>query len=73
MRQPHAVAPVRVVMPQEVVDTPPAAAPAQAIPVQAVVDPKAVEAYNKQIGDLFSQWGGRLPRTDVVLPPTERV
>jgi intracellular multiplication protein IcmE len=72
VRQPHAVAPVRVVMPQEVVDTPPATPPARVIPVQAVVDPKAVEAYNKQIGDLFSQWGGRLPRTDVVLPPTER-
>jgi len=64
---------VRVVMPQEVVETPtPTAAPAQVIPVQAVVDPKAVEAYNKQIGDLFSQWGGRLPRTEMVLPPSER-
>ena len=72
IRQPHAVAPVRVVMPVEVVDTPTPAAAAQVIPVQAVVDPKAVESYNKQIGDLFSQWGGRLPRTDVVLPPTER-
>jgi len=73
VRQPHAVAPVRMVMPQEVVEMPtPTAAPAQVIHVQAVVDPKAVEAYNKQIGDLFSQWGGRLPRTDVVLPPTER-
>jgi intracellular multiplication protein IcmE len=70
--QPHAVAPVRVVMPYEVVETPAqTAAPAQVIPVQAVVDPKAVDAYNKQIGDLFSQWGGRLPRTDVILPPTE--
>ena len=72
IRQPHAVAPVRVVMPVEVVDTPTPAPAAQVIPVQAVVDPKAVESYNKQIGELFSQWGGRLPRTDVVLPPTER-
>jgi intracellular multiplication protein IcmE len=34
-------------------------------------DPHAEEAYSKQIGDLFSQWGGRTPRTDVVLPPSE--
>jgi intracellular multiplication protein IcmE len=74
IHQPHAVAPVRIVVPQEV-EAPlptPVATPVQVIPVQAVVDPKAVEAYNKQIGDLFSHWGGRLPRTDVVLPPTER-
>ena len=73
-RQPHAVAPVRVVMPGEVVDKPPPSAqatPPKIIPVQAVVDPKAVENYNRQIGDLFSQWGGRLPRTDVVLPPRD--
>ena len=48
VRQPHAVAPVRVVMPQEVIEMPtPTAAPAQVIHVQAVVDPKAVEAYQQ--------------------------
>ena len=26
------------------------------------------EAYSNQINSLFSQWGGRMPRTDVVLP-----
>jgi hypothetical protein len=29
------------------------------------------ETYSKQIGDLFSQWAGRTPRTDVVLPPSD--
>ena len=35
----------------------------------AAADPKADQAYSQEIGDLFSQWGGRAPRTDVVLPP----
>jgi intracellular multiplication protein IcmE len=43
----------------------------QAPPIRLAGDPKAEEAYSKQIGDLFSQWGGRPPRTDVVLPPSE--
>ena len=47
-------------------------APPKAIPVAAVVDPRAGEIYNKQINDLFAQWGGRAPRTDVVLPPAEQ-
>jgi intracellular multiplication protein IcmE len=54
---------------------PPAAAlaepQAQPIRLAAAGDPKTEEAYSKQIGDLFSQWGGRTPRTDVVLPPSE--
>ena len=29
----------------------------------------AQQAYNAAIRDLFLQWGGRLPRTDVILPP----
>lgn len=66
--------PLQVVIPQEVaaqpdVVTPP---PVKVIPVQAtVVDSKAVEGYNKQIGDLFSQWGGRLPRTELVTPASD--
>lgn len=32
-------------------------------------NPQAVAAYSKEIGDLFSQWGGRAPQTDVVMPP----
>jgi intracellular multiplication protein IcmE len=74
VRPPHAVAPLRVVLPEEVEPPAPAvrASPtAHVIPVQAIVDPKAVEAYNNKIGDLFNQWGGRYPKTDVVLPPAE--
>jgi intracellular multiplication protein IcmE len=42
-------------------------------PVQAtVVDPKAEAAYSKEIGDLFSQWGGRMPQTDIVLPASDQ-
>jgi intracellular multiplication protein IcmE len=40
--------------------------------VAAVVDPKVEAAYTKQIDDLFSQWGGRAPRTEMVLPTTRR-
>jgi len=29
------------------------------------------QAYQSQINSLFSQWGGRPPRTDVVLPPPQ--
>jgi len=35
------------------------------------VDPQAQQAYAKQINDMFSQWNGRAPRTDLVLPPTQ--
>jgi intracellular multiplication protein IcmE len=55
-------------------DTPAMAQPEpQAPPIRlaGAGDPKAEEAYSKQIGDLFSQWGGRTPRTDIVLPPSE--
>ncbi|HJT77670.1 MAG TPA: hypothetical protein VJ739_10760 [Gemmataceae bacterium] len=48
----------------------PAAMP-QAMPAAVVIDPKVEQVYAKEIGDLFSQWGGRAPRTDVVLPPSE--
>lgn len=41
--------------------------PAQTVTVAA--NPQAVAAYSKEIGDLFSQWGGRAPQTDVVIPP----
>ena len=29
------------------------------------------QAYSNQINNLFSQWGGRMPRTDVVLPAAQ--
>jgi intracellular multiplication protein IcmE len=29
------------------------------------------QAYSNQINSLFSQWGGRMPRTDIVLPATQ--
>ena len=45
-----------------------AAQPAVQTVQATVVDPKAEAAYSKQIGDLFSQWGGRPPQTDIVLP-----
>jgi intracellular multiplication protein IcmE len=67
--------PVRVAFPAALPPDPPAAALAepqvQPLRLAAAGDPKAEEAYSKQIGDLFSQWGGRTPRTDVVLPPSE--
>ena len=31
------------------------------------------QAYSNQINNLFSQWGGRMPRTDVVLPAPQAV
>jgi intracellular multiplication protein IcmE len=45
--------------------------PIQATPVAAVTaNPQAVAAYNREITDLFNQWGGHAPETDVVLPPS---
>jgi intracellular multiplication protein IcmE len=35
------------------------------------VDQQAQQAYAKQINDMFSQWGGRAPHTDVVMPPAQ--
>ena len=49
-----------------------AAQPAVQTVQATVVDPKAEAAYSKQIGDLFSQWGGRMPQTDVVLPAPDQ-
>src|SRR5207253_5587595 len=67
--------PVRVAFPAALTPDPPAMAQpeAQSPPIRlaAAGDPKAEEVYSKQIGDLFSQWGGRTPHTDIVLPPTE--
>ena len=67
--------PVRVAFPVAISPEPPAAAhpepQAQPIRVAEAGDPKAEEVYSKQIGDLFSQWGGRTPHTDIVLPPSE--
>ena len=71
-----ATAPARAVVPAPLAAQPamlpPPAAPPKAIPVAAVVDPRAGEIYTRQINDLFSEWGGRVPRTDVVLPPSEQ-
>ena len=65
-------APMRVVLPTEVAVQPEATAPSPGIiPVQAVADPKQMEPYKHQIADLFSQWGGRLPRTEVVTPEND--
>ncbi|HTW52615.1 MAG TPA: DotG/IcmE/VirB10 family protein [Stellaceae bacterium] len=50
-------------------DPPDAESQPAPIRVAAAGDPKADQAYSQEIGDLFSQWGGRAPRTDVVLPP----
>ena len=67
--------PVRVAFPAAITPDPPATArlepQVQPIWVAAAGDPKAEEAYSKQIADLFSQWGGRTPHTDIVLPPSE--
>jgi intracellular multiplication protein IcmE len=49
-----------------------AAQPAAQLVQATVVDPKAEAAYSKEIGDLFSQWGGRMPQTDVVLPASDQ-
>jgi intracellular multiplication protein IcmE len=66
--------PVPVAFPAAFTPDPPAMAQPepQEPPIRLVGgDPKTEEAYSKQIGDLFSQWGGRTPRTDIVLPPSE--
>jgi intracellular multiplication protein IcmE len=62
------------VFPPQTIDAPqslptptPTPLPAQTVTVTA--NPQAVAAYSKEIGDLFSQWGGRAPQTDVVMPP----
>ena len=49
-----------------------AAQPAVQTVQATVVDPKAEAAYSKEIGDLFSQWGGRMPQTDIVLPASDQ-
>ena len=67
--------PIPVAFPAALTPDPPAKALAEPQPppirLAEAGDPKAEEAYSKQIGDLFSQWGGRTPRTDIVLPPSE--
>ena len=35
------------------------------------IDQQGQPLYSKQIGDMFSQWGGRVPKTDVLMPPTQ--
>jgi intracellular multiplication protein IcmE len=73
--RPSKPVPIPVAFPAALTPDPPAAAHpeprAQPIRVAEAGDPKAEEAYSKQIGDLFSQWGGRTPHTDIVLPPSE--
>lgn len=61
------------VFPPEVMEaptpTPPSPTPMPSQPATATANPQVVANYTKQIGDLFSQWSGRAPETDVVLPP----
>jgi intracellular multiplication protein IcmE len=67
-------APIPVAFPAALQPDPPAPAgpEPQAIRLAAADGPsRAEQTYPKQIGDLFSQWAGRAPRTDVVLPPSE--
>jgi intracellular multiplication protein IcmE len=69
-RPPPRPAAVRAIFPAPI--APPAALPTpQPIRLAAASDQKVDEAYSRQIGDLFSQWGVRAPRTDVVLPPPD--
>jgi len=64
---------VRPVFPAQLVSDPPGVpspSPSAArVRLAAAGDPKADQVYSQEIGDLFSQWRGRAPRTDVVLPP----
>ena len=57
------------VFPPEIMVTPAPSAPNPSPPTTVAANPQAVANYTKQIGDLFSQWSGRAPETDVVLPP----
>jgi intracellular multiplication protein IcmE len=41
----------------------------RATTVASPADTAAEAEYRRQIGDMFSQWGGHVPRTDVVMPP----
>jgi intracellular multiplication protein IcmE len=61
-------APVRASFPAPIAPDPTAAQP-RPIEVAAAGNPQANAAYSREVGNLFSQWGGRLPQTDIVLPP----
>ena len=65
--------PIAFPPPADPTPAPADAAPApQVRPIQlTATDPRQTEAYSKEIGDLFSQWGGRAPETTVILPPKE--
>ena len=52
--------------------TAPESAPAQATYTQVAATPQQVTMYSQQINDLFNQWGGKAPETDVVLPPSTK-
>jgi intracellular multiplication protein IcmE len=47
----------------------PQSAPQPATVTPVATNPQQVTMYSQQINDLFSQWGGRAPETDVVMPP----
>ena len=64
--------PLRPVVKVAAVQPVEAPAPVKATPVAATVDPKAEENYRGQIDKLFSRWGARPPRTEMVLPPGEQ-
>ena len=61
----------------EIAFPPPAATGPTPVPqaraqVAASGDQQQQADYSKQIGDLFSQWGSRAPKTTVILPPTDQ-
>jgi intracellular multiplication protein IcmE len=57
------------VFPPQTIDAP-QSAPQIATVTPIATNPQQVNMYSQQINDLFSQWGGRAPETDVVIPPS---
>jgi intracellular multiplication protein IcmE len=65
------VAPVVPPRPQPLPQLQPQAQPeARVIAVAATSEDPRERVYSQQIGDMFSAWGARPPRTDVLLPPS---
>ena len=74
--RPHRPLP-RIAQPAVFAGLPPAATEPgtqlRPIPVAATgEDAQSQQVYAKQIGDMFSQWGGHAPRTDVVISSPSR-
>lgn len=67
---PPAIVPVdEPVFPPQTISAP-VSAPSQPTVTRVAATPQQVNMYSQQINDLFNQWGGRAPETDVVLPPS---